>query len=113
AATVSAVGPKQGAVVENHAAVMILHRLRKPDFLRGKLPGWFLDQARRSTARPIGRSGEHLPIVINGRGDIEPHEVGGLVITPEQLAIGSGDSSDGHGQKLHVLTLAAKIYCDG
>src|SRR4030095_8623584 len=83
AAAVAAVCAEQCAVVEDYAAVMIFHRLRKPDFLRSTLTGCVLSQPGQSAARPVSRSGEYMAVVIDRRGDIEPHPVGGLVISPE------------------------------
>src|SRR5207247_3348020 len=45
ASTIAAIGAEQGAIVENHPAMMIFHRLREPDFLRGELPGLLLNQS--------------------------------------------------------------------
>ena len=92
---------------------MIFHRFRKPNFLRSEFARRILGQPSQSTTRCIRRRGEHMAVVINGRGNIDPHSVGGFVISPEQLAVSSGNSSDGHREKLDVLALTPKVDRDG
>src|ERR1043166_1317417 len=112
-AAITAVRTEHRAVVQNYPAMVIFHRFREPNLLRSDLTIGVLGEPNQATARAICRSSEDMFIVIDRCGYVEPHSVGGLVVPPKQLAICRGNSSDGHGEELHVLVLPTKVDRDG
>src|SRR6185369_344082 len=43
---------------------------------------------------------------------VDPHPVGGPLILPEELAIGSGNADERFGGELHILPLSVKVDRD-
>src|SRR6186713_2887040 len=50
--------------------------------------------------------------MVNGCRTVNPHPVGGPIIPPEELAIGSRNPDERFGGELHILPLPAEVDCD-
>src|SRR5437870_12669126 len=50
--------------------------------------------------------------MVNRCRTVNPHPVGGPIILPEELAIGSRNPDQRFGGELHILPLPAEVDCD-
>ena len=93
--------------------MVVLHLRGEIDFFGLDATVGVLAELHQSTARIIGRGGEHLAIVVNRRGTVNALAVGGPVIPPEEFAVGGRDPDEGLGGELHVLALPFEVDGDG
>ena len=92
---------------------MILHLLGEIDFLGLDAVLAVLAQLHQPAARVVGRGGEHLAVVVDRRGAVDPDAVGGPVVPPEELAVGRRDPDERLRGELHVLALPVEVDGDG
>ena len=96
----AAVGAIEAAIQEDHAAVVVLHLPGGIDFLGLDAAVRILAQLHQPTARTVGRGGKHHAVVVERRGTVDAHAVGGPVIPPEELTVGRRDSDECSGGRI-------------
>src|SRR5262249_33659335 len=52
---------------------------------------------------------EHLAIMVERRGTVDAHAVGGTIVSPQELAVGSREPDESFSGELDVLTLTVEV----
>ena len=109
---IAAVGAKQTAIDDDHAAVVVLHIAGKIDFGRVDPTTGVFAQLDCSAPGPVGRSGEYQAILEDGSRTVNPHGIGCSIVPPQEFAIGRVQPDECTGNQLHILSLSFKVDHD-